>query len=43
MHDDVVDHAPLRRGLETAVQRYSLEDAILAGDWLHARSLYLVG
>lgn len=43
MHDDVVDHAPLRRGRETAVQRYSLEDAILAGDWLHARSLYLVG
>ena len=43
MHDDVVDHAPLRRGRETASQRYSLEDAILAGDWLHARSLYLVG
>ena len=43
MHDDVIDHAPLRRGRETAVQRYSLADAILAGDWLHARSLYLVG
>ena len=43
LHDDVIDHAPLRRGRETAVQRYSLADAILAGDWLHARSLYLVG
>lgn len=43
MHDDVVDHAPLRRGRETVVQRYSLEDAILAGDWLHAHSLYVVG
>lgn len=43
MHDDVIDHAPLRRGRTTAVRRYSLEDAILAGDWLHARSLYLAG
>ena len=43
MHDDVIDHAPLRRGRETAASRYSIEDAILAGDWLHARSLYLVG
>ncbi|NLZ17303.1 MAG: polyprenyl synthetase family protein [Desulfobulbaceae bacterium] len=43
MHDDVVDHASLRRGRETVVQRYSLEDAILAGDWLHAHSLYVVG
>lgn len=43
MHDDVVDHAPLRRGRETAAQRFSVEDAVLAGDWLHARSLYLVG
>ena len=43
MHDDVIDHAPLRRGRETTVERFSLADAILAGDWLHARSLYLVG
>ena len=43
MHDDVVDHAPLRRGRETAATRFSVEDAILAGDWLHARCLYLVG
>ncbi len=43
MHDDVIDHAPLRRGRKTVMRRYSLEDAILAGDWLHARSLHLVG
>jgi len=43
MHDDVVDHAPLRRGRQTTAKRYSLEDAILAGDWLHTRSLYMVG
>ena len=43
MHDDVLDHAPLRRGRETAATRYSVEEAVLAGDWLHARSLYLVG
>ena len=43
MHDDVVDHAPMRRGRPTVGERYSLEDAILGGDWLHARSLYVVG
>lgn len=43
MHDDVIDHAPLRRGRKSVMERFSPADAILAGDWLHARSLYLVG
>ena len=43
IHDDVIDHAETRRGRDTVGRRYGLAPAILAGDWLHARSLYLVG
>lgn len=43
VHDDVIDHAVLRRGRETVNQRWGLTTAILAGDFLHARALQLAG
>ncbi len=32
LHDDVMDHAPLRRGVETVHVKYGLNVAILSGD-----------
>jgi geranylgeranyl diphosphate synthase type II len=32
IHDDIMDQAPLRRGLETVHQKYGTSTAILAGD-----------
>jgi octaprenyl-diphosphate synthase len=43
VHDDVIDRALQRRGKETVIARYDITAAILAGDWLHARSMYLIG
>lgn len=43
VHDDVIDHAPKRRGKVTVVARFGMAAAILAGDWLHARSMALIG
>ncbi|MCL1980171.1 MAG: polyprenyl synthetase family protein [Proteobacteria bacterium] len=43
LHDDVIDRADQRRGRATVVIRFGLTAAILAGDWLHARSMYLIG
>jgi len=43
IHDDVIDHAQQRRGRESLVSKYGMAAAILAGDWLHARSMRLVG
>ncbi len=43
IHDDVIDHAATRRGREAVGAKYGMAAAILAGDWLHARSMYLVG
>lgn len=43
VHDDVIDHAPKRRGKVTVVARFGIAAAILAGDWLHARSMALIG
>lgn len=43
IHDDVIDRAPRRRGLDTVATRFGLAAAILAGDWLHARSMHLIG
>ena len=43
VHDDVIDHAHERRGREAVGQKYGMAAAILAGDWLHARSMHLVG
>ena len=43
IHDDVIDQAAQRRGNATVVARFGLTAAILAGDWLHARSMDLIG
>jgi octaprenyl-diphosphate synthase len=43
VHDDVIDRASQRRGNATVVARFGLTAAILAGDWLHARSMHLIG
>lgn len=43
MHDDVIDHARERRGRESVARKYGMAVAILAGDWLHARSMHLIG
>lgn len=42
-HDDVIDRADLRRGKPTVCKQYGLEAAILAGDFLHARSMEIIG
>ncbi len=42
IHDDVIDHADKRRGRMSVVERYGMAAAILAGDWLHARSMHLI-
>ena len=43
VHDDVIDRASQRRAKATVVARFGLTAAILAGDWLHARSMHLIG
>ncbi|UCD65483.1 MAG: polyprenyl synthetase family protein [Deltaproteobacteria bacterium] len=43
LHDDVIDHADTRRGRPAVNKLFGLTPAILAGDFLHARSMYLVG
>ncbi len=43
IHDDIIDRADQRRGKATVIAHYGITAAILAGDWLHARSMHLVG
>jgi octaprenyl-diphosphate synthase len=43
LHDDVIDHADTRRGRPAVNTLFGLTPAILAGDFLHARSMFLVG
>jgi octaprenyl-diphosphate synthase len=43
LHDDIIDRADTRRGLPTVNKAWGLTQAILAGDFLHARSMYLIG
>jgi octaprenyl-diphosphate synthase len=43
LHDDVIDHADTRRGRPAVNTVFGLTPAILAGDFLHARSMFLVG
>lgn len=42
-HDDVIDGALTRRGKPAVNIKYGLIAAILAGDYLHARSMHIVG
>jgi len=43
LHDDVIDHADQRRGKQTVNTIWGSTPAILAGDYLHARSMFLIG
>lgn len=42
-HDDVIDKADLRRGKPSVVNKFGMISAILGGDYLHSRSMYLIG
>ena len=42
-HDDVIDQAYMRRGQPSVYKAYGLDAAILAGDFLHARSMEIIG
>ncbi len=42
-HDDVIDRAETRRGKPSVNNSYGIAPAILAGDFLHARSMAIVG
>ena len=42
-HDDVIDKADIRRGKPSVVNKYGEIAAILGGDFLHSRSMFLVG
>jgi len=43
LHDDVIDHADTRRGRPAVNTIFGLTPAILAGDFLHARAMFLIG
>ena len=42
-HDDVIDNADFRRGRPSVCRAYGIVAAILAGDFLHARSMAIIG
>jgi len=42
-HDDVIDQADMRRGKPSVVEKFGEISAILGGDFLHSRSMFLVG
>jgi octaprenyl-diphosphate synthase len=42
-HDDIIDRSKMRRGQATVCQKFGTVPAILAGDFLHAHSMSLVG
>ncbi len=42
LHDDVVDHAELRRGRQTANHIWGNEAAVLVGDFLYSRAMQMM-
>lgn len=42
-HDDVIDRADMRRGKVTVNKEFGMIAAILGGDFLHSRSMFLIG
>jgi octaprenyl-diphosphate synthase len=42
LHDDVVDHAELRRGRQTANNIWGNEAAVLVGDFLYSRAMQMM-
>ena len=43
MHDDVIDNSLMRRGKKAVYQKFGMIAAILAGDFLHAAAMAIVG
>ncbi len=43
IHDDVLDNAPLRRGLPTLHSQVGIKQAVLAGDYLLSKAMALIG
>ncbi|MDW7966504.1 MAG: polyprenyl synthetase family protein [Thermoanaerobaculum sp.] len=41
VHDDIIDHASLRRGRASANSRWGNQLTVLLGDWLYTRSMEL--
>ncbi|MGQ9752760.1 MAG: polyprenyl synthetase family protein [Thermoanaerobaculaceae bacterium] len=39
VHDDIIDHAPLRRGRASANSRWGNQLTVLLGDWLYTHSM----
>jgi octaprenyl-diphosphate synthase len=39
IHDDIIDNASFRRGMETVSRRWDSKVAVLVGDWLFTRGL----
>jgi len=42
-HDDIIDNSDIRRGNPTVYRKFGITPAILAGDFLHAFAMSLVG
>lgn len=42
IHDDIIDDSSMRRGLPTVNQKWGLRTSVLTGDFLLARSCYLI-
>lgn len=42
LHDDIMDHAPLRRGSETVHERWGVNEAILSGDVMMVQAVQLM-
>ena len=42
-HDDVIDNADIRRGKTSVNEEFGVVAAILGGDFLHSRSMYIIG
>jgi heptaprenyl diphosphate synthase len=41
VHDDIIDEAPIRRGLPSLYASVGVKEAVLAGDWLFSRCFLL--
>lgn len=42
IHDDIVDHAAMRRGRASAVARWGSDVSVLVGDFLYSRAIQIV-
>ncbi len=42
IHDDIIDHAEIRRGIAAVNAKWGAQTAVLAGDFLHDRALITI-